>query len=68
VLPPVIHLTVAMGKGPPGDSSQTVTLEGAVFDIAIVNDSLSVGTVYEVVFVPKGKEGAFADVYMEQLQ
>jgi subtilisin len=99
--PPVTHLVVTKAKGSPRDSSQTVTLEDAVFDIAIVNDSLSrvdvdvyeggehlkdlsesyrfgkkdpqevafsidaVGTVYEVVFVPKGKKGAFADVYME---
>ncbi len=28
----------------------------------------AVGTVYEVVLVPKGKEGNFADVYMEPLQ
>jgi subtilisin len=41
--PPLIcdHLVVTREKGKPDDSAETVSLAGAVFEITIINDSLS---------------------------
>ncbi|MCU7927481.1 MAG: S8 family peptidase [Candidatus Thiodiazotropha sp. (ex Dulcina madagascariensis)] len=99
---PITHLVVDKLKGKPKKSAETATIEDGVFEIRIVNTSLSkikvkvyedeekrrdlsakykfrkkdapqevvltidaTGTSFDLVFIPKGKKGSVADVYIQ---